>query len=266
MILRESHPVADLFPMLPADELADLAADITERGLLQPVVLDGDGRVLDGRNRVAACEMAGVEPEFVTYDGDDPDGYALAVNIQRRNLTKGQTAIIAARACKETLQATRKVGQSLGMSAQRITQANVVLEFAPDLADAVAAGATGLDKAYEVARQRKTAADSVESQLARLRAEDPELADKVVEGELTLPGAWAEQKERAAEEDRQRLVATHLLCQHLVTVAQMAGGDIAQRYDPAKSLPGRAITRQVLDDAMTAVEEIARVWKERELP
>lgn len=28
--------------------------------------------------------------EFVTYDGDDPDGYALAVNIARRHLTKGQ--------------------------------------------------------------------------------------------------------------------------------------------------------------------------------
>ncbi len=35
---------------------------------------------------LAACEIAGVEPAFVTYADGDPDGYALAVNINRRHL------------------------------------------------------------------------------------------------------------------------------------------------------------------------------------
>jgi ParB-like chromosome segregation protein Spo0J len=61
------HPVAALFPMRADDELDELAADIKERGLLQPVVLDAEGRVLDGRNRLAACGKAGVKPDFVTY-------------------------------------------------------------------------------------------------------------------------------------------------------------------------------------------------------
>ena len=56
------------------------------------------GSILDGRNRYAACRLAGVEPEFTTYDGDDPEGYALAVNAQRRDLTKSQRAMVAARA------------------------------------------------------------------------------------------------------------------------------------------------------------------------
>ena len=60
------HPVAALFPMLADDEIEELAADIKARGLLQPIVLDAEGRVLDGRNRLAACEIAGVEPTFVT--------------------------------------------------------------------------------------------------------------------------------------------------------------------------------------------------------
>jgi ParB-like chromosome segregation protein Spo0J len=42
------HPVAALFPMLAGDELEELAADIKARGLLQPIVLDAEGRVLDG--------------------------------------------------------------------------------------------------------------------------------------------------------------------------------------------------------------------------
>jgi ParB-like chromosome segregation protein Spo0J len=51
---RPAHPVTDLFPTLPDEELKDLAADIAERGLLHPIVLDG-------RNRYAACQLAGVE-------------------------------------------------------------------------------------------------------------------------------------------------------------------------------------------------------------
>jgi ParB-like chromosome segregation protein Spo0J len=247
------HPVADLFPMLAGDELPELAEDIKARGLLHPIVLDGEGRILDGRNRFAACELAGIEPIFSTYDGGDPDGYALAVNIQRRNLTKGQQAMVAARSCKVSLQPTRKVANGLGMSAQRITQANVVLDHAPDMVDAVIAGATSLDEAYRVARERKTAADSVENQLARLRAEDPELAAKVVEGELTLTGAWAERKARAEEDQRRRVVATHLLCQHVVAIAQTRGtAHTIGYYDPAEALPGRAVTRQVIEDARAA--------------
>jgi hypothetical protein len=62
--------------------------------LLQPIVLDKDGTILDGRNRYAACQLAGIEPTFTTYDGDDPEGYALAVNLARRNMNKGQMAIV----------------------------------------------------------------------------------------------------------------------------------------------------------------------------
>jgi hypothetical protein len=41
-----------------------------------------------GRNRLAACEKAGVEPDFITYADGDPHGYALAV-INRRHLKPG---------------------------------------------------------------------------------------------------------------------------------------------------------------------------------
>jgi len=60
--------------MLADDELDELAADIKARGLLQPIVLDAEGRVLDGRNRLAACKKAGVKPDFITYADGDPDG------------------------------------------------------------------------------------------------------------------------------------------------------------------------------------------------
>jgi ParB/RepB/Spo0J family partition protein len=262
----EVHPVADLFPMLADDELAELAADIKARGQLQPIVLDADGRIIDGRNRLAACELAGVQPEFVTYEGDDPGGYALAVNIQRRNLTKGQQAMVAARAVFETNTTAASAANATGTSRARIEYAKTVVQHAPDLADAVVAGAMGLDEAYRIARENKTKGESAEAQLAKLRAEDPELADKVVEGELTLPGAWAERKARAEEEQRRRRVATHLLCENLVSLAQANGFDLGQRYDPAEALPGRAVTSQTIAGAQTALDELAATWKKRDLP
>ncbi|WP_369175453.1 ParB N-terminal domain-containing protein [Streptomyces sp. R28] len=94
----ESHPTASLIPLLDEDELAALAHDIQENGLLQPIVLDRQGRILDGRGRLAACERAGTEPAFVTFEGDTPDVYVLSVNLRRRSLTKGQSAMITVKA------------------------------------------------------------------------------------------------------------------------------------------------------------------------
>lgn len=262
----EVNPIADLFPMLAEDELAELADDIKQRGLLQPIVLDADGRVLDGRNRLAACKRAGVEPEFATYEGDDPDGYALSVNIQRRNLTKGQQAMIAVKGAAISEKSQRSISADHGVSQSRLAYAATVLRHAPDIADAVVSGAMSLNEAYGIARDNKTKADSVESQLARLRAEDPDLADRVVEGDLTLPGAWAERKARAAEEDRQRKVATQLLGEVVVAVAQTNGSSTFGKYTPEYAAPGRAVTRDVIARAKSAIEEMAAVWAERNLP
>jgi hypothetical protein len=62
------HPVAALFPMLADDELEELAADIKANGLRFPIIRDKAGKTLiDGRNRLVACEIAGVKPDFITY-------------------------------------------------------------------------------------------------------------------------------------------------------------------------------------------------------
>lgn len=200
----EAHPVADLFPMLPDDELKDLAVSIATDGLLHPIVLDDEGRILDGRNRFAACELASVDPVFVTYDGKDPDGYALTVNLSRRHLSKGQAAMIAAKACPETGQTARQAGAQIGVSKSRIAQASVVLEWAPALAAPVIAGATSLDIAYKTACESKADADGDEAKLIRLRQEASDLADLVAEERMTLAEATSVLATREAEAKRER--------------------------------------------------------------
>ena len=91
------HPAAELFPMLSDEELADLAADIKARGQEDPCVIFG-GRLLDGRNRWRACEIAGIEPKTTHYTGNDPVGYVISKNLKRRHLNESQRGIIGARA------------------------------------------------------------------------------------------------------------------------------------------------------------------------
>jgi DNA modification methylase len=80
--------------MLSDTELADLAADIKEHGLVHPVVMF-KAVLLDGRNRLAACKIAEVEPTFTEYDGDDPIAFVISVNVMRRQLNPSQLACVA---------------------------------------------------------------------------------------------------------------------------------------------------------------------------
>jgi N6-adenosine-specific RNA methylase IME4 len=80
--------------MMQPDELTDLVDDIKQNGLIEPIVLYED-KILDGRNRYLACGEAGVKPHYEYYKGDEPVGYVISKNVQRRHLNGSQKAMIA---------------------------------------------------------------------------------------------------------------------------------------------------------------------------
>lgn len=88
------HPLCELFPLMPAKELKALADDITRHGLREPILIY-DGQIIDGRNRIRACELARVEPEFKKFDGSDPKALVASLNLHRRHLNAGQRAMLA---------------------------------------------------------------------------------------------------------------------------------------------------------------------------
>lgn len=88
------HPAAEIFPMLPDSEIADLAKDIENNGLQNPIVVYED-KLLDGRNRLAACNIAGIQPEVVEYEGDSPVSFVISANLKRRQLDASQRAAVA---------------------------------------------------------------------------------------------------------------------------------------------------------------------------
>jgi hypothetical protein len=61
-----------------------------------PITLH-EGKILDGRNRHRACEIAGVFPAFVEYIGADPLGFVVSHNLHRRHLTESQRGMVAAK-------------------------------------------------------------------------------------------------------------------------------------------------------------------------
>jgi hypothetical protein len=84
------HETADVFPLMDDASLRSLADDIARRGLDQPLLLC-DGVLVDGRNRLKACELAGVQPWFEAKDGN-PWELSWACNGAHRDLTEVQKA------------------------------------------------------------------------------------------------------------------------------------------------------------------------------
>jgi ParB-like chromosome segregation protein Spo0J len=200
------HPAAEVFPMLSPDDLAELAADIAEHGLAQPIVVK-DGVLIDGRNRREACRIAKVQPTTTELNGVDPIAYIISTNINRRHMTKGQRAMAVAMIHPNSAKLKRAGSGSVGtteLSAGYLAHARTVLKWAPELSAAVLAGAESLDRAYAVAADRKAKAEQPERRLAALRAIDPDLADKVGEEQLTLDDAEGAARARRERERVQR--------------------------------------------------------------
>lgn len=118
----QAHPAADLFPLLPEDELRKLGDDILANGLKESIALwsmspqDSESAViLDGRNRLAAMELVGMETvkpigdsyrlsvgvrylswekniHFPDAGGVNPFLFVISRNVHRRHLTKVEQA------------------------------------------------------------------------------------------------------------------------------------------------------------------------------
>jgi hypothetical protein len=95
--LLQSHRLAGLFPATGADGVLALAADIEAHGQREPVVLL-ENQILDGRSRVAACQVLGIAPRCRAFDpgvDGDPFSYVISVNLARRHLSVAQRKEVA---------------------------------------------------------------------------------------------------------------------------------------------------------------------------
>lgn len=176
------HPLADIFPMLPAGDLQALADDIAAHGLSQRITLH-DGLILDGRNRYAACMAAGVEPQFEPFAGADPLAFVLSRNLHRRHLTPTQRAALAVdllprleeRAAdrraetqgrpsklaanlppvSEPREARQEAATLVGVGARYVSEAKAIATEAPELLAGMRDGSLTMQDAKRQVRQRQ---------------------------------------------------------------------------------------------------------------
>jgi hypothetical protein len=113
----EIHPVAAIFPYIEGTAFEEFVEDIRVNGQREPVVLDGDGRLIDGRNRARACQALGVDVKEVRYSGADAEAWIISHNVHRRHLTESQRAMVAAKLANlrnGTNRHEQKVGPPIG--------------------------------------------------------------------------------------------------------------------------------------------------------
>jgi N6-adenosine-specific RNA methylase IME4/ParB-like chromosome segregation protein Spo0J len=157
----EFHPLANLFPLIEGHEFDQLVADIKANGVREPVILH-EGKILDGRNRFKAATAAGADVPTKEYEGGDPLGFVISLNLHRRHLDESQRAWVANKIATLPKGANQHASIEAPSQAEAATLMNVSRsnvqraavverEGAPELGAAVERGLIPVSQAAQIA-------------------------------------------------------------------------------------------------------------------
>jgi hypothetical protein len=170
------HPIAHLFPEMSGPELDALVVDIGEHGQRVPLLLH-EGKVVDGRHRLLACEALGITPKTEEWTGEGSViDHVVALNLHRRHLTASQKAAVA-----------------LGLLAEYEKEAKRrQKQGKAKLPDPRAAGQARDDAAQAVGASARNVQD-----LKKVQARAPQLIAQVKAGKLSVSAALAQVEDKA---------------------------------------------------------------------
>lgn len=163
----ETHPAAEIFPLMLGEQYESFKADIKERGLIEPIWLY-EGKIIDGRNRYQACLDAGIEPRYRNYEGNSPVAFVWSLNGKRRHMTTSQLAAIAVKMLPPLEEEARK----------RQGQRND-LNFCPSV---ITSDGRAVGQAAKIVGVGNTTVQEAK----RVKTKDPQLFKKVEAGEITV--------------------------------------------------------------------------------
>lgn len=119
----EQHPLAMALPGgMDEQEFSAFCDDVCGRGVVLPIVLY-EGKILDGWKRYIAAKRTGTRATYETYEGKDPFGHLLSLNIHRRRLSSLQRAMVGAHMHQQMNVTQREVCKRLGISNEALNLA-----------------------------------------------------------------------------------------------------------------------------------------------
>lgn len=123
------HPAAELFPMMDEPEFQRLKEDIRQNGLHESITL-WRNQLIDGRNRLRACDELGIQHDPNEIDDDaDPVKYVLSANLHRRHLNETQRSMVGGKVknlyAEEAKQRLRDGQKSGGRGKKKNSPANL---------------------------------------------------------------------------------------------------------------------------------------------
>lgn len=267
---REYHPIANIFPLMREEDLAEMMESIKRSGQREPAVLL-EGKILEGRNRDICCERLGIELITRDYDpakdGDSPLRFAMDVNLERRHLTTGQKAAAARDAlpffeeeAKQRQQATQfkttpKPPKPTETPAQPVEAATPTTDtsLAPAASGAPVETQTG--RAAAAAAEEfgvSTAAVQTASQIAK---EDPETFEEVKKGTISLNAgaekAKAKREEKKVAEAAEDPELAKTRTDRRALVAKVMGEEFADAFEAGTLLK----TKEEVSDFLVLAED-----------
>jgi len=214
----KNHPIADVWPMMDEAKLAELADDIRKNGQLVPVWLY-EGKILDGRNRWAACKIAGVEPKTKEYTGDEPTAFAVSLNDRRRHMNKGSLAAVAAE-LEPFFAADAKRRQRDSGGDKKSEIARSVMEKIPEPIEKKPTPPARQEAAKSVGVNDRYVSDA-----KKVKTEAPEVFERLKAGKITLQDAKREVAKKPTDEWRKDERDRQVQVQDGLTVVANAAAD-----------------------------------------
>jgi ParB family chromosome partitioning protein len=160
-----------------AEKLAELAASIKSRGLLQPIVVrrvQDSFELLAGERRFRAAQLAGLDrlPALVR-DADDPLEIALIENLQREDLSPLEEAEGLAGLIERHGYSHQEVAELLGKSRPYVSNTLALLRLPDQVKGELHQGGRDVSRELLMAVARETEPDAALSLWRRLREETP---------------------------------------------------------------------------------------------
>lgn len=194
----ETHPIANIFPAMSDSDFQALRDDIEQYGQREPIWLY-EGKVIDGRHRLRACEELGRAPRTEVYDGFDATAFVVSLNLHRRHLDESQRAKVAAKlanmkvggkeANSANLQNCEPVSQSraaelLNVGTRTVAAAAKVERESPEVFEQIGTGGLSVNLASQVSELPPEEKQAVVAKIVESPAEAKVIAREAVKAHV----------------------------------------------------------------------------------